>query len=101
MAPDPENWPPGSCRGCGHRWADHDEKDGCGACALEMKGPCKRWPERELRVRSVIERGLDRLYEGLDLGVSSGDFTDEEVREQMVFYDLSDGWDDYVAEGAE
>jgi hypothetical protein len=43
--PPADEWPPGSCPGCGHRWADHDEHDGCGACAMEFVRSCKRWPQ--------------------------------------------------------
>jgi hypothetical protein len=56
--------------------------------------------ERKQRVRNAIERGLDDFYTRLDLGVSRGDFTEKEVKEQLAFYDLEDGWDEYIEEGA-
>jgi hypothetical protein len=33
----------GTCT-CGHRWVDHHERDGCGACAMAFTVSCKRWP---------------------------------------------------------
>jgi hypothetical protein len=33
------------CGKCGHRLGDHDERDGCGGCAMAMAGACHpRWP---------------------------------------------------------
>jgi ribosomal protein S27AE len=43
--PAVDEWPPGTCEQCGHRWADHDERDGCGACALTFTRSCKGWPQ--------------------------------------------------------
>lgn len=52
------------------------------------------------RVREAIERALEGLYEELDYqGVQEGRFTAKELREQMEFYDLGIGWDEWVREG--
>jgi hypothetical protein len=42
--PAADEWPPGTCEQCGHRWADHHEQDGCGACALTFTRSCRGWP---------------------------------------------------------
>ena len=42
-----EEWPPGTCPSCGHQWADHDERDGCGVCALNFTRSCRAWPSEE------------------------------------------------------
>jgi len=35
------------CR-CGHIAEDHDPDDGCGACAMAMVGPCRKFRPRHV-----------------------------------------------------
>lgn len=51
------------------------------------------------RVRSAIDSALDDLYSELDRELDRGRFTQEEVREGLRWFDLSDGWDSYIEEG--
>lgn len=50
------------------------------------------------RVRAAIGSALDSLYEELDDDVRRGRFTEEEVASEMRWFDLGDGWDDYISE---
>lgn len=54
---------------------------------------------QERRVRSAIESALEDLYSEIDDQVRRGDFTEAEVTEQMRWFDLGDGWDDYTTGG--
>lgn len=52
---------------------------------------------RASRVRSAIDRALDDLYTELDERVRRGDFSEEQVTEQIRWFDLTDGWDEYAS----
>lgn len=51
------------------------------------------------RVRLAISTLVDELYDDLDRQVRFGDFTEEEVAEGLKWFDLRDGWTDYIEEG--
>jgi hypothetical protein len=48
-----------------------------------------------LRVQDALDEAFDALYEW----VQRGDFTAAEVTKELSYFDLPDGWDEYVAEG--
>ena len=54
---------------------------------------------RRQHIDSEIDSLLEELYHELDQKVSRGDFTVEEVKERMRYFDLDEGWDEYMAGG--
>lgn len=59
--------PPGTCTSCGHRWADHHEQDGCGACALIFTRSCKQWPAEAQQDDELLAEGRRLVYNVLTL----------------------------------
>jgi hypothetical protein len=53
------------------------------------------------RIRREVERAIERCMDDLDTLVHRGEFTDEQVREELGWFpDFSDAWDEYVTDGA-